>query len=216
MEEIQNTPGELQEAAAPESLSQNSQENQVPVHVVQSLRSENQQLKENFKMLNEHLELLKANQPQKASNSEDSFSSLSDHDVLTVGDAKKVLSQMENKRNRELEELKIAQTYPDYADTIRKYLPQVLKEDPDLRLEIENAKNPFKMAYMLAKKSDAYLDEKRSGKKSEDATRILANTQKSGNLSAVGSVSPISQASHYKAMSEDDFRKVMNKNMGSF
>jgi len=215
MEDI-DTAGVTQGAAAPVAdNSQNTPETQVPVHVVQSLRSENQQLKENFKIVAEHLELLKANQPQKEA-AQDNFSALSDHDVLTVGDAKKVIGQMERKRSMEMEELKMAQTFPDYTDTIKKYLPQVLKEDPELRHEIENARNPYKMAYMLAKKSTQFVEETKSTKKNEDAQRILTNSQKTGSLSAIGSGSPISQASHIKSMSDEEFRKVMNKNMGTF
>lgn len=214
MEDIQNTTGEMLEAAASDSSTQ--QENHVPVHVLQALRSENQSLKENFKMVSEHLELIKANQMQQQAAPQDNLSSLSDHDVLTVGDAKKVIGQIERKRQMEMEELKMTQMYPDYSDTIRKYLPQVLKEDPELRVEIENARNPYKMAYMLAKKSTQYVEETRSKKKSEDAERILSNTQKTGNLSAVGSVSPITHASQYRSMSDEEFRKLMNKNAGAF
>lgn len=213
MEEIQNTSGDFVEAAAPES---SSQENVVPVHVVQSLRNENQALKENMKMVAEHLELLKANQSYAQAPKQDDLHSLNDHDVLTVGDAKKVIGSIERKRQMEMEELKMAQTYPDYADTIKKYLPNVLKEDPELRAEIENARNPYKMAYMLAKKSTQFVEESRAGKKSEDAERILANSQKTGNLSAVGSTSPITKASFYKSMNDDEFRKLMNKNSGRF
>jgi hypothetical protein len=215
MEDIQNTPGEPVEAAAPVQDNSNSQENVVPVHVVQSLRSENQHLKENMRLVSEHLELLKANQMQKSA-PQDNFTALSDHDVLTVGDAKKVLGQIERKRQMEMEELKMSQTYTDYNDVIRNYLPKVLKEDPELRQEIENARNPYKMAYKLAKQSAEYVDEQRTKKKSEDAERIIANSQKTGSLSAVGTPSPITKASYFKAMSDDEFRKLMNKNSGRF
>jgi hypothetical protein len=215
MEDIQNTPGEHVEAAAPVQETSTPQENVVPVHVVQSLRSENQHLKENMRLVSEHLELLKANQMQKTA-PQDNFNSLSDHDVLTVGDAKKVLGQIERKRQMEMEELKMSQTYSDYGDVIRNYLPKVLQEDPELRQEIENARNPYKMAYKLAKQSASYQEEQRSKKKSEDAERVIANSQRTGNLSAVGAPSPISKASLYKSMNDDEFRKLMNKNSGRF
>lgn len=214
MEDIQNTPGDQAEAAAPiESLTQ---ENVVPVHVVQSLRNENQQLKQNMQMVSEHLELLKANQMQQSVPKQDQFNTLSDHDVLTVGDAKKVLGQIERKREMETQELKMTQAFPDYSETIKKYLPQVLSEDPELRAEIENAKNPYKMAYMLAKKSTKYVEEQRAKNKSEDAERILTNSQKTGNLSAMGTQSPITKSSYIKSMSDEEFRKLMNKNASRY
>lgn len=214
MEDIQNTPGDSMEAAAP--VESSSQENVVPVHVVQSLRNENQQLKQNMQMVSEHLELLKANQMQQSAQRQDQFNALSDHDVLTVGDAKKVLGQIERKREMETQELKMTQAFPDYSETIKNYLPQVLKEDPELRAEIENAKNPYKMAYMLAKKSTKYVEEKRAEKKSDDAERILANSQKTGNLSAMGTQSPITKSSYIKSMSDEEFRKLMNKNASRY
>lgn len=214
----ENTPGEFVEAAVPDTDSSTSsqQENTVPVHVVQSMRSENQHLKENLKLVSEHLELLKANQNHQAQVQQDQLNSLSDHDVLTVGEAKKVLGQMEKKRRMEMEEIKMTQTHPDYTDVIKNYLPKVLSEDPELRIEIENARNPYKMAYMLAKKSTEYVDKERTKKKSEDAERIIANSQKTGNLSAVGTGSAITKASFYKSMNDDEFRKMMNKNAGRF
>lgn len=201
-------------------MSENShstqQENVVPVHVIQSMRSENQHLKDNLKLVTEHLELLKANHNNQGQVQQDPLNSLSDHDVLTVGEAKKFLGQIERKRKMEMEEIKMTQTHPDYSEVIRNYLPKVLSEDPELRVEIENARNPYKMAYMLAKKSTAFVEQERTKKKSEDAERIIANSQKTGNLSAVGTQSPISKASFFKSMSEDEFRKVMNKNSGRF
>lgn len=217
--EDQNTSGEIQEAAVPmENVDhQEIQQKEVPVHVVQSLRNENQQLKENFKILSEHLELIKANQPQRqAPQVQDQFGKLSDEDVVTVGELKKYAQQFQRQQEMSIEELKIAQMYPDYAETVRKYLPHVLKEDPDLKNEIENARNPFKMAYHLAKNSVAYSQEHKSKKKNEDAQRMLSNAEKTGSLSAVGATTPINQASRWKAMSDDEFRKVMNKNMGAF
>lgn len=217
--EDQNTSGEMQEAAVPmesQVESQEIQQKEVPIHVVQSLRSENQQLKENFKILSEHLELIKANQPQRQEPQADQFSKFSDEDVVTVGELKKYAQQFQRQQAMSIEELKISQMYPDYAETVRKYLPHVLKEDPDLKNEIENARNPFKMAYHLAKNSSAYSQEHKSKKKNEDAQRMLSNAEKTGSLSAVGTTTPITQASRWKSMSDDEFRKVMNKNMGAF
>ena len=169
-----------------------------------------------MQMVSEHLELLKANQMQQHAHKQDQFNTLSDHDVLTVGDAKKVLGQIERKREMETQELKMTQAYPDYSETIKNYLPLVLKEDPELRSEIENAKNPYKMAYMLAKKSTKFVDEQRAKNKSEDAERIIANSQKTGNLSAMGTQSPITKSSYIKSMSDDEFRKLMNKNASRY
>jgi len=209
MSENENTAGDTVEAAAQHDNS--TQENLVPVHVVQSLRSENQQLKQNMQMINQHLELLKANQYSNNAQKEQQ-DSLNDHDVLTVGEAKKVLSQLERNREKDTQELKMSQVHSDYNDIITNYLPGILQEEPELRYEIENARNPYKLAYTLAKKSTQYQDKERKAKKNEDAERIIANSQKTGNLSAVGTSSSTGKGSMFKSMSDDEFKKLMNRN----
>lgn len=210
--------GALAEAAAQPDLnvSQPVQEAQgeqmVPVTALQAERRERQQLQENIKILQDHLALMQANQAKKPE--PEGLDSLRDDDVLTVGEAKKFIGTFQRQQQMAVEELKIAQQYPDYSDVVRKYLPNVLKDDPDLKDVIMNAPNPYKAAYYLAKRSDSYLQEQRNTQRSPEAKQAAANLQRPGNLSAVGQSIPASQASNWKQMSDADFMKYANRNLG--
>ncbi|MCK5612903.1 hypothetical protein KAR91_64110, partial [Candidatus Pacearchaeota archaeon] len=202
MEENLSTGVDTVEAAAPPSTeevtSEPAQEENVPLSALQAERKQRQEAQQNLKLMQDHLELIKANQSQRPKESE--FGELKDDDILTVGEAKKHLSRLRNDYQMSVEELKMQQTFPDYEETVRKYLPDVLKEDPDLRVEIENAKNPYKLAYTLAKRSTQSIQEKAKNTKSETADRIIENSKRPGSLSAVGSTTPKSQMRNWKNM----------------
>jgi hypothetical protein len=219
MDELSQT-GVFAEAAAQPDLTQSQpvQQDQpepmVPVAALQAERRERQQLQENLKLLQDHVALMQANQAKQPAQSQDEFSGLNDHDVLTVGEAKKFISSFQRQQQMAVEELKIAQQHPDYSEVVRKYLPHVLKDDPDLKDVIMSAPNPYKAAYYLAKRSDAYLQEQRNTQRSPEAKQAAANMHRPGNLSSVGQSVPASQSSPWKQMSDADFMKTVNKNMG--
>lgn len=212
--------GAIAEAAVQPDLSnsqpvqQAEQDNMVPVAALQAERRERQQLQESLKMMQDHMALLQANQAQ-AQKKQDDFSGLSDNDVLTVGEAKKFISDFARKQEMQVEELKIAQTHPDYNEVVRKYLPEVLKNDPELKDVIMSAPNPYKAAYHLAKRSDSYLTDQRATQRSPEAKQAVANMQRPGNLSSLGAAPVASSAGNYKQMSDTDFMKLANKNLGS-
>lgn len=216
MEEKLSTGVETAEAAVQPSndevISEPAQEESVPLSALQAERKQRQEAQQNLKIMQDHLELVKANQPQRPK--EDEFSGLQDDDILTVGEAKKHLSRLKNDYQMSIEELKMQQTFPDYGETVRKYLPEILKEDPDLRVEIENARNPYKLAYSLAKRSTKFIQDKATNTKSETAERIIQNSNRAGSLSAVGSSTPKSQMGNWKNMTDKDFMSQVNKNLG--
>lgn len=213
-EDLLNT-GALSEAAA-QSVEQISeaappQEHTVPLSALQAERQQRQQLQEQLRMMQDHVELLRVNaMQQKAPQPEDN---LSDEDVLTVGQAKKFVSQLNQQHKAEVEELKMATQYPDYAETVKKYLPEVIKENPELRDVIMAAPNPFKTAYILAKKSDTYLKD-RGVQKSPEAQKIVQQQQRAGSLSSTGSATPASAVGSWKNMSDKDFMNHVSKHLG--
>ncbi len=209
--------GALAEAAAQTDYTHSqpeqeaSQEQMVPVTALQAERRERQQLQENLKIMQDHIALMSANKPTKQ---QDEFENLNDQDVLTVGEAKKFMSNFSRQQQMAVEELKISQQHPDYNEVVRKYLPHVLKDDPDLKDVIMNAPNPYKAAYYLAKRSDTYLQEQRNTIRSPEAQKAAANMQRPGNLSSVGQAVPSSQSSGWKQMSDKDFMNAVNRNLG--
>jgi len=224
MTEENNVSGdESMEAAVPSSVETNQdqpeqaasddaqQEQSVPLSALQSERSKRQLMEDELRMIKDHLALNQVRQSQPAK--KDDFEGLEDGDVMTIGEFKKLTRNITNKFKMTIEELKMAQKNPDYQEVITKYLPDLLKQNPDLRTTLTNS-NDYELAYYLAKNSDAYRSENKKTKRSADAQRIVANSQKATSLSSMGSTSPISQAKRYKDMSDSEFEQMVNQNLG--
>jgi hypothetical protein len=214
MEEV-NQSGEELEAAAPANetysdANAGEQEKQVPLSALQAERAERQRMQEEMKYIKDHMSLLQANQSRPQAPKEEE---LSDDDILTVGEAKKYISRIDNNYRASLEELKMASKHPDYREVIENYLPEVLKANPSLRSRLQE-NSDYELAYHLAKTSDSYRNSKREEKKSSVATKILDNASKPGNLSSTGSSTPVGMVKSYSNMSDGEFRALMNKNMG--
>jgi hypothetical protein len=222
-EETQVTGEQETEAAAPvEAVQSESHDgasehgNNVPLEALQAERAQRQQLQEELRVIKDHIALMQAGQQsQQKQAPADDFEGMSQDDVLTVGELKKILAQKENKYEMSLQELKMTQKHPDYETVITRYLPEVLKQNPGLRQTLQNSQD-YELAYYLAKNSDAYKAANKQAKKNADAERIVQNAQQAGSLSSVGSTSPVNQARRYKDMSDADFRALVNRNSGHF
>jgi len=217
-EEEYQAPGEQMEAAAPvetEYSESGSQGTQVPLEALKAERTEKQQLRDEMKMMKDHLALLQANQYQPKETPKDDFDGLSEDDVLTVKDLKKALNDKEKQFQMTIQELKMTQKYPDYQDVITKYLPEVLNQNPSLRTTLTSSQD-YELAYYLAKNSDSFKKEHKKVKKNADAERIVQNAERAGSLSSVGQNSPINEAKRYKNMSDDEFKKTVQQNLGYY
>ena len=188
------------------------QEQTVPLSALQSERAKRQQMEDDLRMMKDHLALsqVRQSQPQQTPNE---FDGLEDGDVMTVGEFKKLSGNMANQFKMTIEEMKMAQKNPDYQEVITRYLPDILKKNPGLQNTLKKS-HDYELAYYLAKNSDSYRSENKQKKKSADAQRIVENSSRAGNLSSMGSTSPISQAKRYKDMSDDEFSQVVNRHMG--
>jgi len=198
--------------ASQEQPPAEQQQEMVPLAALQAERRDRQQAQEQAKMLQDHVALIQANHQQEAPKQE----TLADDDVVTYGEIKKMYGQIENQYKMSVEELRIQQKHPDYNETVTKYLPDVIKENPALKTTLENDSNRYELAYFLSKNSDAYRGDNKKAKKSADAQRIVDNGNRAGSLSAVGSTAPSSQVNDFKSMSDDDFMKRANRNLGRF
>lgn len=192
------------------------QQEMVPVAALQAERRERQQLQEQNKLMQDHMALMQANNRAPAQQVQDESGGLSDDDVLTYGEAKKFMSQIQKQNQSSVEELRVQQKYSDYHEVVTKHLPDVVKNNPALADTLQNDPNRYELAYYLAKNSDSYRGAKHEVKKSADAQRIVENGNRAGSLSAVGSTSPQSQVSSVKNMSDADFMKMANRNLGRF
>ena len=221
-EELHASGDQNSEAAAPvvteqsePKIAEEKEDRQVPLDALQAERAERQKLQEELKMMKDHLAIMQAAQTRPQQQEKDEFDKLSDDDVLTVGEAKKFISKLNSQYQMGIQELRITQKYPDYQSTITKYLPEILKQNPDLRDTLQKTQD-YELAYYLAKNSDAYKADHKKAKKNADAERIVQNANRAGSLSSVGQISPINEAKRYKDMSDEDFKKQVQKNLGYY
>ena len=208
-EEYSAPSGDIAEAAAPvEQAYEAPQEQSVPLTALQAERAQRQQLQDELRMYREHMALMQSNQqqPQHLEN---------DDDIMTKGEVKQYLQQLNNHYQTRFNEMEMVKKHPDYEEVVTKYLPEVIKANPRLR-DTLTATNDYELAYYLATQTDAYRAAKKKDKRHEDADRIIKNSQAPGNLSNVGSMSPVTAAKQYKSMSDDEFRAVMNRNLGQY
>lgn len=221
-EEPQVTGDQISEAAAPVDsvqsdvqIEQEPQEQRtVPLEALESERAQRQGLQDELKMMKDHIALMQVQQPtQQKAPPPDEFSSMADEDVLTVGEAKKIVGQMNKQYKTNIEELRMQQRYPDYQEVVTKYLPEVIKANPGLRNTLESSQD-YELAYYLAKNSDACKGANKTVKRNADAERIVQNANRAGSLSSVGQTSAVSEAKRYKDMSADEFQRLTNKNLG--
>lgn len=208
------------EAAAPaadvlENVSnEQSQENhQVPLAALQSERAQRQKLAEELQMMKDHLALMDSQRRQPQEKPRDVFDELPDDDIPTWGEVKKVISEREKAYQSKLTEMEMGQRHPDYADVISKYLPDVIKANPSLRKSLETTQD-YELAYYLAKNSDRFRSENKKSQRNADAEKIMQNSQQAGSLSSMGTVSPVNAAKRYRDMSDADFKKEVQRNLG--
>lgn len=212
----QEETGAMTEAAAQvESAAQHSQaESQyVPVEALQAERRERQKLQEEMQAFKEHMNMLQYQTQSLAKQREEPKEpEYRPDDVLTYADFQKLASGFAQTQTQTLREIKFAQDNPDYAEVIKNHLPEVLKKTPSLRSKLEQTQD-FELAYYLAKQSDSYRE--KAGKEvNPRAQKMLESGSQVGNLSQVGTVAPTSQHKSYKTMSDEEFMKQVQRNMG--
>lgn len=217
MSEDTSSGAQALEAAAPvDSGTHDSQHSgsdegkSVPLEALQAERAQRQNLQEELRAIKDHIALMQTQQMGAQKQSQEEYS---DDDVLTYGDLKKALNQKEQQIKVTLDELKMMQKHPDYEEIVTNYLPEVLKQNPGLRKSLQQTQD-YELAYYLAKNSDAFKASSKTQKKHADAERIVKNSQQAGSLSGVGTTSPVNQAKRYKEMSDDEFSKMVSRNLG--
>ena len=214
--ESTNTGDQIEQAAVAPSHDESTQveqEKMVPLSALESERAKRQEREDENRTMRDHLALMQANQQQNQPKVKDDFDGLEDSDIMTVGEFKKLSGKLTNQFQMSIEELKMTQRYPDYQDVISKYLPEVLKTNPNLKSSLQKTQD-YELAYYLAKNSDNYKSENKKAVRSADADRIIKNSQSSGSLSSMGASTPVMQAKRYKDMSDAEFKEQSARNLG--
>ncbi len=196
-----------------DATPQDSTPEMVPANVLHEQKQQNESLQQELRLIKDHLSLLQANQSRIPEKKVDEFEGIDDGEVMTVGQFKAVAQKYNSQLRMSVEELKISQKYSDYQEVVTKYLPEVIKQNPNLYQSLQNSQD-FELAYYLAKNSEAYKTQNKTVKRNADAEKMVKNASQSGTLSSIGGVSGLQAAKKYKDMSDDDFRKEIAKNLG--
>lgn len=220
MMDEENTTGDQMGDAGPvdNAIQEHEQQEQtdarqVPLNALQAERAERQRLQDELNMVKENMSLMMSRQQQPPQQTQEQDYNISKEDVITYGDLEKILETKERQYQTNINELRAMQKYPDYEQVVKEYLPTVLKDNPGLHQTLKQT-NDYELAYYLAKNSDAYKSKNQKSKRNDEAERILENAQRAGSLSSMGGGSPINVAKQYKQMSDEEFRRLANRNLG--
>lgn len=137
---------------------------------------------------------------------------MKEDDIPNVGELRREWEQKESQYQARLEELQIAQQYPDYAEVMEKYLSPLVKQKPHLVEGIQGARNKALYAYELAKMAQQMQERQSAPIKNENAQRMVENSKKPGTLSQAGGQSALSKADYFASMSDQEFMKFASKN----
>lgn len=164
------------------------------------------------------LDLLRANlphqqQPEKPQTDRKFLAGMKEDDIPNVGELRREWEQKESMYQARLEELQFAQSHPDYAEVLDKYLAPLVKQKPHLARGIQASDHPSLMAYELGKMYQQTQERRETTVVSENAQRIVDNAKKPGTLSQAGGQSALSQANYYASMSDREFMKFAGKNL---
>lgn len=147
---------------------------------------------------------------------DDPMANLSDDDILTVGDTKKVVANLARKYAKEIVEEKqkkqaieqVPNQFSDYNDVI-KLVDEYVKENPAAEAAIRSSANPRLTAYHMVKSSAMYHRREVSNKEAQsNVQKVIENSQKPGSSQAVGTTSPLNNIGKYEKMTGDRAAKI--------
>ena len=186
----------------------------VPLTALEGVRAELKESKEATQQLKGQVELYKANAAHTpVQEVTDDLDGLKEDDVVTVADVKRIMGTQTARFEAVANQLRAGQGAPDYEQTIEKYLPAVLAENPALAAAIKTSNNPVALALQLSKSSDAYRrdqQEKDLGGTKEstivsEGQQILDNQNKPGAASAgAGAGGGVSNLDKMLAMTDEE------------
>ena len=167
----------------------------------------------------QQIDMYRANvaQRQEPQKEQKMFEGLKDDDIPSVGDIERAFRQKEADYQSRIEELQVAQQYPDYAEVLEKFVAPLIKQKPHLAEGIQGAKNKALFAYELGKMAkqgqEAQNMTQAQTQKSTIAEKIVENSRKPGTLSSAGGQSVLSKADYYASMSDKQFAEFASKNL---
>jgi hypothetical protein len=156
----------------------------------------------------QNLDMMRANMANKQSEPKNQmFEGMQEDDIPSVKDIRRAWEQKESDYQARIEELQVAQQYPDYAEVIEKHTLPLVKQKPHLAEGIQGARNKALMAYELGKMAKQMQETPAPvQQKSTIAQKIVENARKPGTLSQSGGQSVLRKADSYTSISYKGFR----------
>ena len=182
---------------------------------VDRMKAEREAEKKEYQL---QLDMLRANIAQSAQPKEQFIErkfldGMKDDDVPSVGELRREWEQKESIYKDRLEELQVAQMYPDYAEVLEKYLTPLVKQKPHLVGRIQSGSDKALFAYELAKMAQHAQEHQAAPIRSENAQRIVENSKKPGTLSQAGGQGALSKADYYASMSDQEFMRMASQHL---
>lgn len=164
----------------------------------------------------QQLEMLRANAQQayKPEPPKEMFHGMNSDDIPNVADIRREWSQKEAQYQARIEELSVAQQYPDYQEVMQKYVQPLINEKPHLIRGALSSENKAMALYELGKLAEGSMKQSQISTVNQNAQKIVENSKKIGTLSQAGGQSVLGKADYYASMSDSEFAKFAAKNMG--
>ena len=165
------------------------------------------------------MDMMRANlAPKPEAQPDKMFQGMEDSDIPNVREIRKEWDRRETDYQQRIEELQVAQKYPDYAEVVEKFALPLVKEKPHLAEGIQGARNKALFAYELGKMAQQMKQQQVQTQPatppSVTAQKIVENSRKPVSLAAAGGQGVLSKADYFANMSDEQFMKFASKNLG--
>jgi len=157
---------------------------------------------------------------------------LEDDDLVDTATLRKIVATMrpgagqDNEPLRaEISKLQLQVTDPQYEQTIRTYLPEMITANPMLRELITRSPNPLMSALTMARMSPRYVQEQQEKARANtgpapppdalgELQRIIDNATKPGSPASMGGGGAVSGYDRYRTMSNSEFDEEVQRVLG--
>ena len=214
---------EVQEAQ-PEQQESDSDRNWKAVRAKEKeMEAELSRLREEQAYLKGQFDSRKESEPQP----KNEMDSLDPDDLLSVSQGRKLVEDMKRQYEDQIadmrleqEENRIRSQFSDYDEVLEKYSIPLLKTNPDFANGFRTAQNKAQYAYQIGKgqmleNKLQEMEKVQAEPQRSRAERIVENARRPGTLSSARGGQPkLSQADYWAALSDSDFAKEAQKNLG--
>jgi len=180
------------------------EEKTVPIAVIEKMRQENNDLKQNMGLMQQQMSNIQDSANQIAENN---VPSEDGEEIMTRDQVKEMVDAGNVQANNGLSEMAMRVQHSDYNTVINTNLQNVIKAKPHLLNLIKTSHAPHVLAYELGITDPAYT----TVNPADLAGKIKANQDKPGSVNKVSRGGQISSDSKYKTMASVDFEKEVDK-----